>query len=203
MDNPGLDEANVEADDVLSDQRQLELSDLTDRLTQWNPTKVAVERPYDRSDDVNSLYREYQSGDRSYSEVETIDPPHPYRDESDTECRSEVVQIGFRLADSLDLNRVHPVDYPMLLANDEAEELEEQGFRPEQKTAPTVRDPEAVEKERTDRLAESTLIDYHQWLNQEEEIRFNHEGMFEQLIPFGVDDNFAGPKMLATWFDRN
>lgn len=203
MDDPGLDKANVEADDVLSDQRQSELSDLTERLAEWNPTKVAVERPYERSDDVNVLYREYRSGDRSYSEVETFDPPHPYRDELDTECRSEVVQIGFRLAELVDLNRVHPVDYPMRLANDDAEELEQQDFEPDRKTASTVRDSETVERELTEQLAESTLVEYHRWINQEKQLRFNHEGMFDQLIPFGTGENFGGPKMLATWFDRN
>ncbi|WP_254547320.1 DUF5694 domain-containing protein [Halomarina pelagica] len=203
MDNPGLDEVNVDADDVLSDQRQTELTDLVDRLAEWDPQRVAVERPYDRASDVNALYRDYCTGKRSYADEQEINPPHPYRDERDTECRSEVIQVGFRLAETLHHECVYPVDYPMRLANDDAEALEERGFKPEAKTQITVPEPHTVERERNERLATSTIPEYVRWINQEEQLRYNHAGMFDQLIPWGEGDNFGGPRMLATWFDRN
>jgi hypothetical protein len=113
MDNPGLNEINVAADDVLAPKRQEELQILTTQLASWQPERIAVERPYDSADAVNTLYNEYRTGERSYNREESIDPPHPYSDDPTTECRSEVVQIGFRLADTLDHERIHPIDHPI------------------------------------------------------------------------------------------
>ncbi|WP_254543424.1 DUF5694 domain-containing protein [Halomarina pelagica] len=203
MDNPGLDTVNVDADDVLTERRQDELTDLVACLVKWEPQRVAVERPYDRSDEVNALYREYRAGVRSYEREEEIEPPHPYRDELHTECRSEVVQIGFRLAEVLDHEQVYPIDYPVWLANEDAEALEERGVEPDAKTQVTVTDLEAFEREQNERLADSTIPEYLRWMNREEHLRVNHEGMFHRFIPWGEGDNFGGPRLLATWYDRN
>jgi hypothetical protein len=46
MDNPGLDEVNLQADDVRSPKRQQELDDLVQKLAQFKPTVIAIEAPY-------------------------------------------------------------------------------------------------------------------------------------------------------------
>lgn len=56
MDNPRLDELNLESDDVLTAQRQTELESFAADLARWNADRIAVERPYDRFEAVNSLY---------------------------------------------------------------------------------------------------------------------------------------------------
>lgn len=203
MDNPGLDEVNVEADDVLEPSRQAELEALAASLASWIPDRIAVERPYDCNEEVNRLYDEYRSGERMYGREEEIQPPHPFREDLTSECRSEVVQVGFRLAEELDHEQVYPVDYPMSLANDEAEALEEQGFEPEQKTAASSPDMGQFVQEENRRLANSTIPEHLHWMNQEEQLAPNHEGMFGRYLRQGRGDNFGGPRMLSTWYDRN
>lgn len=203
MDNPGLDEANVDADDVLADDRQAELRDLVDALARWDADHVAVERPYDRGEDVNRIYEQYCSGDYSYDAEHEFDSPHKMRNDPTTECRSEVVQVGFRLADRLDHARVHPIDCPAMMGNEDAEALEERDFEPVEKVDVPRLDVEAMAEAGRNRLAESTIPAYHRWLNRESNLRDNHYGMFGQYIRHGEGDNFAGPKMLGTWYERN
>lgn len=203
MDNPGLDDVNVDSDDVLDDDRQAELRELADRLERWNADRVAVERPYDRAEDVNRIYERYRSGDYSYDTEHEFDSPHGMRNDPGTECRSEVVQVGFRLADQLGHDRVHPIDCPAMMGNEDGEELEERGFEPEQKVDAPRLDGEAVAEAMGERLSESTVPEYHRWLNHEQQLRNNHYGMFGTYLPYGEGDNFAGPKMLGTWYERN
>lgn len=203
MDNPGLDEVNVDSDDVLADDRQAELRDLANRLERWQPDKVAVERPYDRVDDVNAVYEQYRSGEYEYDTEVEIEPPQPYRDDPATECRSEVVQVGFRLADRLDRDAVHAIDCPASMHNEDAEELEERGFEPGQKVDVPRLDMETMAEELDERLTKSTIPAYHRWLNQESTLRNNHYGMFGQYVRYGEGDNFAGPEELGSWYERN
>lgn len=79
MDNPRLDEVNVDADDVLTDERQAQLEALTERLADWNPDRIAVERPYDNMKVVNSLYESYRTGEYAYDREETFPAPHAKR----------------------------------------------------------------------------------------------------------------------------
>lgn len=203
MDNPGLDEVNVDADDVLGPDRQAELRALVDRLAGWAPDRVAVERPYERREAVNALYREYHDGERAYDEEQRVDPLHPERSDPTAECRSEVVQVGFRLADRFRHERVYPIDEPTDLGNEDAAELEERGFDPERKVPVGLPDFAAHERESNRRLASSTVTEYLRWINREEHLRFNHEGMFGRYLRWGEGDNYGGPRALATWYDRN
>jgi hypothetical protein len=90
FDNPGLDMHNVEAVDVMTPERQAQIVATTEALARFRPTVVAVEWP---AAVVDERYPRYRAG--------TLDP-----------SANEVVQLGFRLADSQDLARVHGIDMP-------------------------------------------------------------------------------------------
>lgn len=205
LDNPGLDEANPEVDDVLAPKRQEELQDLTERLARWEPERVAVERPYDCTEDLNAFYETFRSGERSYDEQGDDSDPDFRTFDSDAvgEIRSEVVQIGFRLADRLGHDWVHPIDYPMDISNDDRRALDERDFQPEDKVEFTSPDWETVERETERRISRSTIPEYLAWLNREAQLRGNHDGMFGRYLRWGEGDNFGGPRTLATWYDRN
>ena len=204
FDNPGLDEANPEVDDVLVPGRQAELTDLVERLARWEPERVAVERPYDRAEDVNAFYETFRTGERSYDDPNDADLDfRAYDSDAAGEIRSEVVQVGFRLADELDHERVYPIDHPMDIWNDDLESLDERDFQPEEKVEFSLPDWGAVERETEQRLSTSTISEYLAWQNREEQLRLNHDGMFADGLRWGEGDNFGGPRMLATWYDRN
>src|SRR5688572_6748507 len=86
--NPGKDIHNVKAVDVLTAERQRELSNVIAALGKFAPTQVAVEWP---EQVVTERYAKFREGQLP-------------------ESRNEVVQLGFRLARELDLQTVHGLD---------------------------------------------------------------------------------------------
>lgn len=77
--------------DILSESRQAEVEEVIERLDEFEPNRVAVER---RAEDEATLLAEYQA----YREGKFVLP------------RSEVYQLGFRIAARFDLSRVYPID---------------------------------------------------------------------------------------------
>lgn len=74
---------------ILSSQRQNEVRDLVDRLSAFKPTKIAVESmSQDRIDSLYGIYRALELENK----------------------RSEIVQIGFRLASKMNHDTVYAVD---------------------------------------------------------------------------------------------
>lgn len=202
MDNPGLDEVNVDADDVLSDERQAELRDLADRLEGWDPDRIALERPHDRDDEVNEIYREYRSGEREYDREETFESPHSMRNDPATECRSEVVQVGFRLADRLGHGYVAAIDEHPDESRYEDGPFEDREIDPARKTDVPLPEPAEIQREADKRLATATIPDYHAWLNADAWLRNNHDLMFDRGIR-ASGGPFGSPLALAFWYDRN
>ena len=200
MDDPGLDVVNVDADDVLASHRQAELRDLVARVADWKPDTVAVERPSDRNETINTRYREYRSGERAYDREETFPAPHSKRDELTTECRSEIVQVGFRLADHLDHERVAAIDeHPPEL---EADPFEDRDIDSKRKTNIELTDGEAMRRENDERLSSSTIPEFLHWVNRNVERKRNHDLMFDRGIR-ATDERFGSPIVLAHWYDRN
>ncbi len=87
--NPGQDQYNARADDMLSDRRQAEIADLLDGLAVFAPTMVAVEAG--RESSINERYAAWRAGEAEL----TV---------------NERQQIGFRMADRMGLDRVAPID---------------------------------------------------------------------------------------------
>ncbi|UPM43032.1 DUF5694 domain-containing protein [Halocatena salina] len=203
MDEPGLDEVNVSADDVLADDRQCELETLASNLERAEPDHVAVERPASRSNAVNDIYARYRDGDIAYDEEHAFEPRHPERDDELMACRSEVVQIGFRLADRLGHERVYPIDVPATLGDSsDFEALETADFEPTVKTDVPRLDTDDLQASLDERLAESTILAYLRHLNEETALHGN-DNMFDEFLRYGEGDNYAGPDALATWYQRN
>ncbi|WP_410767571.1 DUF5694 domain-containing protein [Haloferax sp. DFSO60] len=203
MDNPGLDAANVDADDVLSDDRQRELTELVSNLEAIDPDFVAVERPASAADAVQDAYLQYRDGGFSYGEAHALNAMHPERDDARQRSRSEVVQIGFRLADRFGHDRVVPVDVPEDLGDSpDLDALEADGFEPTPKRDVPRLDTRALEESLTERLKTSSIPAYHRFLNEEAALHYN-DGMYDQFLQMGTDENYAGPDALARWYRRN
>lgn len=91
MDNPGLDLANMKADDVLKPQRQKELEALSAALAEFRPTKIVVER----------IARTPALLDHRYAEFTPADL---------TKNRDERYQVAYRLAHRLGQKQVYAID---------------------------------------------------------------------------------------------
>ena len=88
--NPGRDIHNIQSDDVLTPGRQAEIAAVVDALARFKPNVVAVEAS---AADADEAYRAYREGKAAPS-------------------ANEVVQLGFRLAKQVKLERVHGIDLP-------------------------------------------------------------------------------------------
>ena len=202
MDDPDLDATSFDADDVLTERRQAELRDLAARLADWSPQLVALERPYENRAAVNDLYEQYRSGERRYDREETVESPDPNREDATVECRSEVVQVGYRLADRLDHDRVAAVDHTQNLDGRAWVPPEARDPVPPKKGDYGLPDFQAVADEGAESLRESTIPEYLAEENREPALRLNHDGMFEWFIR-GEGESFDGPAMLTDWYERN
>ncbi|MEK8030233.1 DUF5694 domain-containing protein [Ideonella sp. DXS29W] len=181
--NPGLDVANVKADDVLLPARQAELRAVADGLARFQPNRVAVEvAADDRPGRAVPTYAAFMAGER--------------RDQ-----RNEIDQIGFRLARQLGHTQVFGVDvdgdFP---------------FEALQAYATAQGQGAALQKmldELTARLREfeasqatSTIGQLLRRINEPEAIRQDHH-WYMGVLPYGQAAQQPGASLVGSWYARN
>jgi Family of unknown function (DUF5694) len=181
MSNPGRDLYNMKADDVLSAQRQKEIGQLVEILRKFHPTKIAIEAD-PGSERIEKQYADYVAGKYSLS-------------------RNEIDQIGYRLAKELGHQAVYGVD--------------EEGDFPWQRVLDyaiaTDRKPKldaisekwgSMVKEQNEFLASHTVLETLQFMNSDSKA-MQDVATYYALVPYGEPGDYAGPDLLASWFQRN
>jgi len=177
--NPGLDLANIEADDVLKPARQQELAAITESLGRFDPTVVAVEWPAAATDE---RYTAYRAG--------TL-----------PESRNEVVQLGFRLAAKQKLDRVHGIDAP----GDFPFEPVQAWARRNGKMAAIeamMASVQAMTRRVGDQQKSATLGTVLHDFNTPAAIELA-QGFYAELLRFGAGDEQPGAELNAAWARRN
>ena len=181
MANPGHDIYNMKADDVLSEKRQQEIAQLIEVLKKFHPTKIAIEAD-PGSEKVKQQYSDYVAGKYTLS-------------------RNEIDQIGYRLAKELGHPAVYPVDedgdfpWPRVVdyakANSRKDKLDvisaEWG---------------TMVKEEGEFLASHTVLETLVYMNSDAKAA-KDVATYYALVPFGEPFDYAGPDLLAAWFQRN
>jgi hypothetical protein len=190
--------------DVLSEQRQREFESLTERLADWELDAVAVERSHRHQNHVDDLYDDYRTGDREYDEQYAIESPRMLLDDPEATCQSEVIQLGFRLADRLDHDRVHAVDYMMDMGDHLDREVDDEWFQAQARGAHEDL-PESLVPDlpnHVDAWTESTVSDCLAALNRERHLRANDRAHFAAAFG-GPADRYVGSELLTGWYERN
>ena len=181
MANPGHDVHNMQADDVLSPKRQQEIAQLMEVLERFHPTKIAIESDV-TSDRVTKEYADYLAGAYKLS-------------------RNEIDQIGYRLAKDLGHRRVYPVDvdgdFPwMRLVN----------YAKANGLAAKFDSINAgwgtMVKEQGDFLASHTILEMLELLNSDSRAA-RDVGLYFSAARYGDPYDYAGPDLLAAWYQRN
>lgn len=181
MANPGHDIYNMQVDDVQSPKRQQEIAQLVDVLKKFRPTKVAIEAGVG-SKRVAQEYSDYLAGKYTLS-------------------RNEIDQIGYRLAKELGHAKVYAVDvdgdFPMqrvinyAKANGRSAAFDSIGAR----TGARV-------KAENDFLRSHTVLETMQYMNSDSSVARDVADYFA-MVPFGEPWEYAGPDLLAAWYQRN
>ena len=181
MSNPGLDAVNITADDVLALKRQREIEELAERLAAFRPTKVAVEIPYGRDSTSNGLYQRYVRG--SYA----LD-------------RTEMQQLGFRVAKAAGLQRIYGVDYDLDVNVASVMVWAISHGQPDM--------PMAAQALSTRLLADVDSLMRHATVGEiiatlNSARADSAQGVYMAALRVGADTNYVGANMTARWYERN
>jgi hypothetical protein len=178
MSNPGLDSVNLQADDVLSANRQQEIADVVERLARFAPTKVAIEAPY-RDGVVPGRYSKYLK--REY-----------------TLGRNETEQLGFRAAQRANLPTIYPVDFPMYMSGLTPSEIED--VKPKEE-APAKSGPLSSEDKL---LRKSSVREYLLHVNDASMVRKGQAQYMKMLLPdVSSPAIYARADLVTNWYKRN
>lgn len=179
--NPNADYAQFEGIDVLTPERQAEIEAVVDRLADFEPTKVAVERPTEQADSLDARFARYRAGDFELT-------------------RNEVHQLGFRLAARLGHEAVYPVDYRVAFRLDSI-----LAYARDREPATVERFDAYIGEivEMFDRMQrEETIGANLRFMNEPENVLRTHEPYAVQAV-VGAGDGYVGARMVAGWYERN
>jgi hypothetical protein len=181
MANPGHDVYNMQADDVLSLRRQQEIAELLEVLKRFRPTRIAIEAdPGSRR--VQREYSDYLAGKYTLT-------------------ANEIDQIGYRLAKQLGHSQIYGADadgdFPLqrvmnyAKANGRSQQLQEcmDGWG-------------SMVKEEDAFLRSHTVLDTLLFMNSDSRVATDM-GLYYQVAEFGDPLDYAGPDLLAAWYQRN
>jgi hypothetical protein len=182
MDSPGRDLFNTQVDDVLSPKRQEEMAQLLTVLKRFRPTKIAIEADVSGRR-ASQQYLDYLAGKYVLT-------------------RNEIDQIGYRLAKELGHARVYAVDesgdFPVMRVRNYATATGQSAKFDSAQAAVGRR-----VKAESEFLRTHTLLDMLQLVNADSTAERAVGEYYSGLLPFGEPYEYAGPDLLASWYQRN
>lgn len=178
--NPGLDIVKHEVPDILSTEKQAEVLAVVDAIARFRPTRIALEVRRERAPLLDSLYRAYRAGAHTLS-------------------RSESQQLGFRIAERLDLPTVHAIDVP--------------GDFPYAAMMEYAQTHDPAAAARTQQVIGEITALFEGWMRKSvgEVLRLSNEpawidwghGHYLAYPRIGAGDGYVGAELLAAWYTRN
>ncbi len=181
MANPGRDVYNMKADDFLAPKRQQEIAQLVEVLKKFHPSKIAIESEVG-SERATHEYADYVAGKYTLT-------------------ANEIDQIAYRLAKELGHKTIYPVDeegdFPwehvvnFSKANDMADKFAKVGD-----------EMGKLVKEQDEYLHSHTILEMYEYLNSDA-LSAKGVAFYYGLVPFGDPGDYAGPDLLAAWYQRN
>lgn len=181
MANPGRDVFNMKADDVLSPKRQAEIGELLEVLKRFKPTKIAIESTV-YEDRRPKQYAEYLAGKYTLTQ-------------------NEIEQVGFRLAKELGMKAIYPVDidgeFPWQRVINYAKATGQSQIMDQimSEIGETVKEQDAYLHSHT---VLETLLD----MNDDQKVA-QDVGLYFREARLGEPGDYAGPDLLASWYQRN
>ncbi|MGA7290641.1 MAG: DUF5694 domain-containing protein, partial [Terriglobales bacterium] len=172
---------NMQADDVLSPKRQQEITELIEMLKKFRPTKIAIETDFG-SKRVEQEYSDYLAGKYTLS-------------------RNETNQIGYRLAKELGHRAVYPVDEEGDFPWQRVVNYAKANGRNDKLDAISAGWGTMV-KEQGEFLQSHTVLETLEYMNSDARAA-RDMASYLAIVPFGDPDDYAGPDLLAAWYQRN
>lgn len=170
-------------EEVMSPRRQREIKMLVERLSKFEPTKIAVERPYQTLDQLNSKYRAYLRGDYDLTAEETD-------------------QIAFRLGKRLGHDSLHLVKS----GNAEFDMKPVRQYAQEHGQTRWLDSAQVSAKGMLTRLDSvlnaGTIIEGMGYFNSGEVVERNYQ-LYKYLARIGERGERVGANLMASWQAQN
>ena len=189
FDNPGQDLHNARVDPVTTVEKQAELEAVAEALSRFRPTAIAVERV---ARDQGTL----------------LDHRYPAFTPADLLTDAdERVQVGYRLAHRLGLNRVYAVDeqdregQPSYFPFDDVQAWVQESGRTDELAA-MHQSVAAFIGEMERRQATDSVGRVLAWMNDPARIATD-QGFYARLMAFGSGDRQPGAFLNGRWYTRN
>jgi hypothetical protein len=181
MDNPGRDIFNMSADDVLAPKRQAEIGELLEVLKRFKPTKIAIESTV-YEDRRPKQYTEYLAGKYTLTS-------------------NEIEQVGFRLAKELGMKAIYPVDvdgdFPWQRVINYAKAKGQSQIMDQLMT-----EIGEMVKQQDAYLHSHTVLETLLYMNDDKRVA-QDVGFYYREARLGEPGDYAGPDLLASWYQRN
>ncbi|MDC6406151.1 MULTISPECIES: DUF5694 domain-containing protein [Maribacter] len=190
--NPGADVAKTKSFDILNNDSQLELKEISTKITAYNPTKIFVEWPHEEQKELDSLYKLYRNG--TYFDNDSL---------SDFYLKNEIFQLAFRVAKENDLEKLYAIDYSTSFPfEDVMKEIEENN-----QTELKRQIEEGISKFTVDfdqKIESGTsLTELTYFLNSQEMRKMSNNFHINLMLLAGGIQDFSGPLLASEWYKRN
>lgn len=188
----GLDGSDVVAKnqlDITDPENQRQINDLVNAIVaEYKPTVIAVEWMPDKQTRIDSLYREY---------IATKKLPG----------KNEAFQLGFRIAEKLNLPTLYAVDNrpPQPETVTELDDFEAYAQSLNQLDIMTEYDPENLVYNTTmdSLLGAYDVSSYMRLINSEANLKRSKQLWFTGLVNLGHGDKYVGADLTGHWYRRN
>ena len=182
FENPGYDVVKTDQIDVMTDENQAYLEELSDRISEYNPTVVLLEFTPARESEMQERFQEYVDG---HFELPS----------------NEVYQLGFRIAALSDADIIHGFDHTNIQwqAQPLFDYLQSDDTETGARMSALIEEITLEEREAQSRLSLQELLirandASRDTLNRAFYILTNHVGDHE---------DFVGADATASWWHRN
>lgn len=183
--NPKLDIAKKNSFAILDYKTQNELTEIAQKIKEFNPTKIFVEWPYKQQTELDSVYHLYKKG---------LLPP---------DIKDEIHQLAFRTGKLLQLNKIDAIDYNdtdfpfdkvmISLKKNNQKELENHimGFIKQ------------IETDFNSKLKESISLKEMIYYHNTKEFRKTGNQVYDKILETGNHTDFIGAYLTSEWNRRN
>ena len=174
--------------DIFSQDVQKQINEFTNRLASFHPNKIAVEFPHEMQNELDKLYE--RSAEYSFEENVVYGNVERYGAIVPFKSVNEIVQVGFRLGQKLNLDKIYGIDEDIELSDELLDKI-----------TPYMDLNSFFEKMRMITEQAKDLKGLYSILNSDECIAVDHSVYLDinKINP----GKYEGTQFVLQWYERN
>lgn len=180
--------------DFYCDEVQNELDLFVRKLLSFNPDTIAIEAAVSAQMSVDESYKKFNLKDfhnRDKMENETLGDICMFGQSYPITYNNESVQVGYRMGKALELNKIYAIDDDTILNMDVMNN-----------PTPFLTEAMNVLKADMKEHTKGTIENLYKYYNSDRFSKLNHN-VYIQTNAINIDNNYAGARMVAKWYERN